>query len=243
MIRTERGTPTVGRALILALRPAQLALVFAFAFSACSPSAPEHADTVDSAPAPGASAPPSAAGSVKAPVLDGPHSAEALACDAATLAALKANDGVRLSKIAHPTKGIRFMAWAFPQDGQVVLDAAALERAPKDPTVRTWGPLDNADDVIQMTFAQFRQRYLYDKDYASLAPAAVNTTADFEAPSWNLDWLRESYREAFPAGSVMEHRSPPTNADAADWSVLRIICEPHEGRHYAVAISHSERSM
>jgi hypothetical protein len=163
-------------------------------------------------------------------------------CAAETLAALEAKDTRRLAELAHPSLGVRFTPFAFPdQKTDVVLRAGELRNAFSDPTVRTWGMLGESDEPIRMTFGQYFARFVHEARFASYRPAPAGTVDPFEAASFNVDALHERIRETYPRASVFEYRHPPADPnDGHEYRVLRLVCEEHRGSHHLVGIIHSE---
>ncbi|NUP12872.1 MAG: hypothetical protein HOW73_43085, partial [Polyangiaceae bacterium] len=171
----------------------------------------------------------------------GARASAAQACAKRALDALDKKDASGLAALAHPERGIRFTPFGIVDSKRdVVLHTAELKRAFSDPTVRTWGHMGESDQRIRMTFSQYRDRFLYDRDYAKLRAAQPDTTDTFEGRIWNVAAIRDALREAYADGTGSEYRSPPPKGDDLDWRVLRVICAPHDGNHYVVGIISNE---
>ncbi len=162
------------------------------------------------------------------------------ACATRVLEALASRSGEALADVAHPERGIRFTAYGFVKpEGDVVLERAALTKAFSDPTKRSWGYQGESDERIQLTPAEFFQLYLSSPDGKPWERATGTAPASYEAAAFNVTTLQRDLKAAYPIGEVVELRRPPKMPDSFSWRVVRVVCEVHEGKSYAVGLVHN----
>jgi hypothetical protein len=162
-------------------------------------------------------------------------------CADQSIAAFKAKDMRRIARLAHPTRGVRFTPFSFVEVGRdVVLTRADLEKAMTDPKVRNWGMMGESDDSIEMTFAQYHARFIYDADFARLGRASGKGPHPQQRSTDNLEVLNDVIRKTYPQGRVFEFHQPSRNDSVADWRVLRLVCQEQAGRFYLAGVIHSE---
>ncbi len=171
----------------------------------------------------------------------GPEGADSTqACATRVLEAFASRSGEALADVAHPERGIRFTAYGFVDpERDIVLDRAALKNAFSDPTKRSWGYQGESDERIQLTPADFFRFYLSSPDDEPWERATGTSPASYEAASFNVTTLQQDLKAAYPAGEVVELRRPPKMPDSFSWRVVRVVCEPYEGKSYAVGLVHN----
>lgn len=152
------------------------------------------------------------------------------------LAALRARDGARLASLAHPGKGVLFSPYAYvhPAD-DVVLRADELRTAFSDPKVRAWGTTDGRGDTIELTFAKYFERWVYDVDFAAAPTVAYNR----EVGRGNIS---DNTATAFPDAVMVEQHFEQIDPryGGMDWRSLRLLFEETGGAWKLVAVVHAE---
>lgn len=160
---------------------------------------------------------------------------EVLTVAARVLEAVATRDGSGLAALAHPGHGVRFSPYAYVDVAQDrVLDRSALEALWTDERIHTWGSFDGSGDPIQMTAAQYVDRFVRDRDFSKATVITVNNrrargnTADNSA-------------EVYPRGTIVEYYVEPSEGQAEmDWAALRLVFERHEGEWRLVGVIHDE---
>lgn len=200
----------------------RLVILFALLVaSACS--------AVGSAPSPTPHGPGRLLGAAEAERLVGASAREALA-------ALRARDGARLASLAHPSKGVLFSPYAYVHPGDdLVLTADQLRTAFSDPTVRHWGTTDGRGDAIELTFAKYLERWVYDVDFAAAPTVAYNR----EVGSGNIS---DNTAVVFPDAVMVEQHFEQLDPryGGLDWRSLRLLFEETGGAWKLVAVVHAE---
>jgi hypothetical protein len=148
--------------------------------------------------------------------------------------ALAKRDLEVLAAVAHPS-GLRFSPYAYLDESDVVLRPAELEGALSDPTIRHWGAYDGSGDPIELSFADYFARFVYDVDFAKAPKVAVNEMLGSGNTISNLT-------EIYPDATFVEFHFPRFDPDAAgmDWRSLRLVLVPHDGRLRLAAIVHDQ---
>lgn len=145
--------------------------------------------------------------------------------------ALSSGNMDTISSWAHKDKGVRFSPGpTIDPEADVVIDADTLATLMSDDEVRTWrGPAGSAE-AIEMTYADYHTKYVYDKDYADATPLENETKAD------SLGNLLEVYpadKYAYVEYYVEED---------GGWSLVRLVFEKIGMDHALAAIIHDEQA-
>lgn len=210
-------------------RPAiPLALVIAVALSGCNgtgaqPGASSASPTSTSS----TTASPSPAGTLAAALRD---SADEI------LEALRDEDYEALAEAADPVAGVRFSPYAYVDiDDDVVIAADEVANLGEEDSVRTWGAFDGTGDPIEMTFADYRDRFVWDHDYLDAEQVGVNEVI---ATGNTLNNLAEAY----PGDSFVEYHFSGFDPqyEGMDWRSLRVVMRPSSHGWTLVGIVHDE---
>ena len=146
------------------------------------------------------------------------------------LVALRARDGASLAAIVHPD-GVRFSPSAFVDtDADLRLSPKEVAGLWTEKTSRVWGVAEASGEPINLTAAAYVDRYVLNHDYVA-AEVSVNgdtsrgTTVDNAA-------------SVYPGGVRVEYFRAGT--DATDWSALRLVLLPDDGKWWLAGIIHDE---
>jgi hypothetical protein len=164
-----------------------------------------------------------------------PASLAPVAVATRVLEAFRAKDGLRLAAISHPDLGVRFSPYAYVDVAQDrVLDRSELETLWQDERIHTWGSFDGSGDPIQMTSAQYFDRFVMDRDFSKATVITVNS----HRTSGNT---ADNSAEAYPRGTIVEYYVEPAGGQPEmDWAALRLVLEQHEGEWKLVGVIHDE---
>jgi len=151
--------------------------------------------------------------------------------------ALREKDMERLAALVHPTKGVRFSPYGYVRteaDGDLVFTADQVRGLMEDKTVYQWGVYDGSGEPIELTFAEYYDKFVYDQDFANASKKAVDEIIGTGNTLINLD-------EAYPNGRFVEYHYPGTEEyDHMDWASLRLVFEEVDGLWYLVGIVHDQ---
>jgi hypothetical protein len=153
----------------------------------------------------------------------------------AAIQALAAKDMDKLAKLASPSSGLRFSPYSFVRPEDLAFSPEQLRGLLDDPTVYMWGTFDGSGEPIQMTFAEYYERFVYSKDFASADQIGLNERL---GQGNTIDNSQEFYPDAV----VVEYHLPGENPDYSgmDWQSLRLVFQQQEGQWYLVGIIHDE---
>ncbi len=168
---------------------------------------------------------------------------EAVAARAAqVILALKGRDLRALAGWVHPTKGIRFSPYGYvravpgsPGGQDLVFTAAQVRGLWSDPSVYVWGAAAGSGEPIELTFAAYYGRYIYDVEFARPDVIGFGETIGSGNTINNI-------AEVYPAAFVVEYHFEGFDPSYAgmDWRSLRLALEEAGGSWYVVGIVHDE---
>lgn len=148
---------------------------------------------------------------------------------------IKAKDWEGLAAMVHPEAGVRLTAYPYVElEKDQVFTAEQVAGLANDTTEYEWGKYDGTGDPIRLTFADYYERFIYDKDFA-------------QAPVIGRDRLLsygnaiETVKEAYPNGKFIEFYFPGSEEhDGMDWRTLKLVFEKQGETWYLVGVIHGE---
>jgi hypothetical protein len=171
------------------------------------------------------------------PLPSQPPSTQQITIDRAfiILSALKYKDMSKLSQYVHPQAGLRFSPYATVKDTDQVFQADKVAGLMADPTVYLWGNYDGSGEPINLTFADYYSKFVYDEDFASAPQLALN---DRLGTGNSIDNSQEFY----PGAMIVELYFPGFDPQYAgmDWRSLRLVFMQEDGTWYLVGIIHDQ---
>jgi hypothetical protein len=142
-----------------------------------------------------------------------------------------------LAKIVHPTHGVRFSPYAYVERASdVVLTPDELVRAGNDSQKRIWGSYDGSGDPIDLDFAAYFARFVYDVDFAAAPQVARNRIIGAGNTSSNLP-------DVYGVADFVEFHFPGFDAtmEGMDWRSLRLVfARDQEGKIWLIGIVHDQ---
>ena len=155
--------------------------------------------------------------------------------------ALKNKDLAAFAKFVHPDKGVRFSAYTFVHvtsdpaySADLVFSAAEMSNLFADPTVYRWGVFDGIGTPIDMTFAEYFERFVYDVDFANPDAIGYNQMIGQGNTINNI-------AQIYPEATVVEYYLEGSEEyGGLDWRSLRLVLEQKNGVWYLVAVVHDE---
>lgn len=168
---------------------------------------------------------------------------EAVAARAAQIIMdLKDGDLAALAGRVHRDKGVRFSPYTYvravpgaPGGEDLVFSADQVPGLGSDPTVYHWGTFDGSGEPIDLTFADYFDRFVYDVDFA--APGVVGF-AETIGRGNTINNIPDVYPEAVTVEYHFEGIDP--QYAGLDWRSLRLVLEEKDGIWYLVGIVHDE---
>ena len=149
---------------------------------------------------------------------------------------LQQQDWGALAAYVHPDRGVTFTPYStVDPDSDLNFTADQIRNLAQDQNVYTWGFKDGRGDAIQMTFPQYLERYVCDRDYTQVPEIGVDRVMTGGNALENLTEVYGGCRYVdFSFPSV-----DPVN-DGLDWSSLKLVFQPEAERWYLVGIVHGE---
>ena len=157
--------------------------------------------------------------------------AAGLACEA-----ISRRDFTALASYVHPDRGVTFTPYSTVDfDTDLTFTADQIRALEQDQTTYVWGLEDGRGLPIQMTMAQYLDRYVWDADYT-------------RAPELGIDQIitggnaLENLAEAYEGCRFVDFCYPsadPVN-NGLDWSSLKLVFQAGEHSWYLVGIVHGE---
>jgi hypothetical protein len=155
-----------------------------------------------------------------------------------TIEAMKQKDMAKLAKLVHPQKGVQFSPYAYVDTTQNVrVKAAELTALWKDTKKIKWGELDGSGSTIELTFADYFQKFVYDHDFAKAPKIGYNKIIGKSTTTNNLFTVYpkdkfitvEFHFEGFDQKFVGQ-----------DWASLRLVYENTGADWFLVAVVHDQ---
>ncbi|MDQ0063591.1 hypothetical protein [Paenibacillus harenae] len=153
----------------------------------------------------------------------------------AVIRALKDKDLTKLAAVIHPEKGLLFSPYAhIDQATALVFQKDELPDL-TDATVRTWGVHDGSGDPIELTFAQYYDKFVYDKPFIDAESVGQDEILGHGNTIVNID-------EVFPNSYIVDYHFSGFDKqyEGMDWESLILVLEQHEGFWYVSAVVHSQ---
>jgi len=151
---------------------------------------------------------------------------------------LKSGDMDSLAAWAHREKGIRFSPYAYVDiEKDLVFSRDTLKNLKDDPTVYEWGTFAGSGELIEMTYADYHKKFVYDADFFEKAEVAQNEVLSEGSTINNLN-------EVYPKDThdFVEYHIDGIDPqyDGMDWRSLRLVFEKIGHDHILVGIIHDE---
>lgn len=155
---------------------------------------------------------------------------------AETIQAIKKQDWDALSVLIDPEKGLRFSPYAYvDKEKDIVFKADKLKTAALGNEKYIWGSYDGTGDPIELTFADYYKKFIYDMDFANAKDIGYNK---FIGNGNSLN----NCLEAYPGASTVEYHFPGQDPkyEGMDWRSLRLVFEKSANQWYLVGIIHDQ---
>ncbi|GEM_PF-323475 len=153
-----------------------------------------------------------------------------------SIQAIKEKDMKKLAEIVHPVKGVRFSAYSHIDTGSdLVFTKEQLPSLLESEVVYAWGAYDGTGDPIKLTFAQYYDKFVYDRDFAKAEKVGFNKIQQEGNTIVNI-------KEVYPEGKFFDFYFSGFNPDyeGLDWASLRLVFEEYNGQWYLVCIAHGQ---
>ena len=148
---------------------------------------------------------------------------------------ISVQDFASLSLYIHPTQGVRFSPYAYVDvQNDLLFNAQDITGLPLDSTVYTWGAYDGSGFPIELSFADYYSRFVYDEDFANPHMIGLNNIIGFGNTLVNIS-------SVYPNGVFLEFHFTGFDPQygGIDWRSLILVLEQFDGDWYLVGIVHN----
>jgi hypothetical protein len=153
------------------------------------------------------------------------------------VSAFRTEDGERLARLVHPKKGVRFSPYAYVEVVEdQVFSSTQMARFWRDPQTYRWGVADGTGDPIELTPAQYAERFVMDRDFGHPTSIAIDRDRAYGNTVNNA-------AEVYPQARRVEFYvapGPGQGQPAFDWAALRLVFEQLDGAWYLVGVIHDQ---
>jgi hypothetical protein len=164
-----------------------------------------------------------------------PEQGEVLPLAVTAIRALQDKDMETLAELADPVAGVRFSPYSFVSAENLAFTPEQLQKLMEDPTIHNWGIFDGSGEPIEMSFADYFDRFVYSKDFADAEQVSVNQRL---GAGNTLDNSQEFY----PGAVVVEYHIPGEDPEygGMDWQSVRLVFQQIDGAWQLAGIIHDE---
>lgn len=162
----------------------------------------------------------------------------ALEAAATVMRILQNGDMAQLAAWVHPDKGLRFSPYAnVDTKTDLVFTRDEVKGLMEDSKKRIWRSFPGSGELIELTFAEYYKRFVYDEDFIADAEIALNKGLGQSTTVNNLNVIypKESndFVEYYMDGTDPAH-------EGMDWKSLRLVFEKIGEDHALVGIIHDQ---
>jgi hypothetical protein len=148
---------------------------------------------------------------------------------------LKSQDMVALSSYVHPSNGVRFSPYAYVKESDQVFLADQVVGALADSTIYTWGAYDGSGAPIDLSFADYYFKFVYDVDFSNAPQMALNARL-------SVGNSIDNSPEFYPGAMIVEYYFPGFDPQygGMDWRSLRLVFTEYDKTWYLAGIIHDQ---
>ncbi|WP_373233223.1 hypothetical protein [Cohnella sp.] len=148
---------------------------------------------------------------------------------------LRERDLKSLAQWIDPELGLRFSPYSYiNKDSDLIFKPEELP-AFKDTTQLMWGSFDGSGDPIKLTFRDYYDKFVYNRDFADAPNVSANKILGLGNAEYNGT-------EVYPNSSYVEFHFPGTDKkyEGMDWQSLVLVFVPHGDDWKLVAVVHGQ---
>ena len=141
-----------------------------------------------------------------------------------------------LADLIHPDKGVRFSAYTYVGTGKdLTFTAKQIKDLLDDTSEYTWGAYDGTGKSINLTFAQYYEEFVYDKNFDQAEKITYN---EIVGQGNTINNIAQVYPDAVTVEFYISGEDP--QYEGLDWGSLRLVFEQKQGTWYIVGIVHDQ---
>jgi hypothetical protein len=152
------------------------------------------------------------------------------------LSIIKSKDMGKLSEVIHPDKGVRFSPYGHvSKETDLVFNSTQIKTLAADQKVYNWGSYDGSGEPIELTFADYHKKFVYDVDFLNAKEIGYNKILGMGNTLVNTS-------EVYPKAIIVEYYFPGFDPQYSgmDWRSLRLAFEKSGNTWYLVGIIHDQ---
>jgi len=149
---------------------------------------------------------------------------------------IKTEDYATLSGWVHPTLGVRFSPYFYVNiTSDIVMTPNNIANIASDTSIYNWGAYDGTGDPIDLTFADYYDRFIYDHDFAN--PEVIGNNNAIQVGN-----MLDNHDDVYPNGDFVEFHFSGFDPQFSgmDWRSLRLVFVEDAGQLYLVGLVHGE---
>ncbi|SEC50792.1 hypothetical protein [Paenibacillus sp. GP183] len=155
-----------------------------------------------------------------------------------TTDAMMQKDMAKLAKLVDPAKGVQFSPYAYVDTSKDVrVKASELAALWKDTKKIKWGEQDGSGSPIELTFADYFQKFVYDHDFAKAPKIGYNKIIGKSTTTNNLFTV---YPKDKFITVEFHFEGFDKKLGGQDWSSLRLVYENSGADWFLVAVVHDQ---
>ena len=154
------------------------------------------------------------------------------------LKAIKDRDYEKLSTVVHPEYGVIFTPYAtITLDTDKCFTDKQVADFADNTKKYIWGIYDGSGEPIEMTPAEYFDRFVYDADFLNSSSFGIDEVLRVGNSLENID-------EVFADARYVDCYIPdPKGETEPEWKSLRLVFEEYNGQLWLTAIVHSEYTI
>ncbi|HYO90994.1 MAG TPA: hypothetical protein VEQ40_05130 [Pyrinomonadaceae bacterium] len=145
------------------------------------------------------------------------------------LLAIKNLDMRRLSDFVHPSRGVRFSAYAWVDGDDKWLSRRQVRSLSVRDRRSVWLTADEAGTPMRMTAREFLSKYVYEYDYLKASRVSYNTQHKRSNTIPNV-------LDFYPRAIVVEYYEPSREPNQRGWDTLWLVFEKLGREWYLVGV-------
>lgn len=155
-----------------------------------------------------------------------------------TLESIASRDYQKLAEYIHPEMGVIFVPYSYiDYEENLIFTCEQLKEVDVEKIRYTWGFYDQSPKKIELTFNEYIEQFVYDKDYLNVKQITIDAT-------FREGNSVENVNEFFDGCIFVDFYDDGTVAyEGLDWSSLRIVTMKYENEFKVVAFIHSSYTL
>lgn len=164
----------------------------------------------------------------------------------ALLKSMKARDFTSVAAWVDPEQGVTFTPYSYVNfDHDLTLTADEVAGIAADTTIRHWGVYDGSGEPIDLTTADYWDKFVWNADYTAAPDVTICGVAQQGNVPENVDTAYPQGSDAASGYSYVEYHYSGFDAQygGMDWCSLKVVFRQSDGAWKLVGIIHSQATI